>query len=129
MSATVEIGATDDVVIYTHHRSLHAVDLLTGHTLWRRGDIAADSMLLAGRKRVVIIPPDGGPALVVRAVDGRQTDRQNCRVRVRIFGIRQTSLLFDDNNTKQRDTRVNQSISNDLSYSHRLSPWQPQTCK
>ncbi|MCG8583934.1 MAG: hypothetical protein MI757_04390, partial [Pirellulales bacterium] len=68
--AAVDVAVTKDAVFYTHHRSLHAVDLLTGSLLWKRGNVPTDSVLLADQDRVVAIPPDARPALVVRAADG-----------------------------------------------------------
>ena len=68
--ATVDTAATDEAFYYCHHRSLHAVDLLTGKTLWRRRNIAGDSMILADREHVVVVSPGEPRALVLRASNG-----------------------------------------------------------
>ncbi len=69
---------TPEVVCFHKMQTLHAVDAFTGRPLWKRFDFRPESEVIGDGEIILVMPPQGQEAQVLRAIDGQELGR--CQV-------------------------------------------------
>ncbi len=70
-----------DGVCFQRFRELTCADPLTGDVMWTRKNVPVGSDVFGDEELLFVAPPDGGEALVVRALDGELLGRRPVRPR------------------------------------------------
>ena len=68
-----------DGVCFQRYRDLHCVDPLTGQVVWIRKNVPFGCDVFGDEELLFVAPPEGGDALVLRALDGQLLGKRHVR--------------------------------------------------
>ena len=91
-----------DGVCFQRFRELTCADPLTGDIMWTRKNVPVGSEVFGDEELLFVAPPDGGEALVVRALDGELLGKRAVApLEQRMTTVGRNMLVWDTKDGKQ----------------------------
>ncbi|HEY1785899.1 MAG TPA: PQQ-binding-like beta-propeller repeat protein, partial [Pirellulales bacterium] len=111
-----------DGICFQRFRDLNCVDPLTGELLWTRKNVPVGCDIFGDDEMLFAAPPDGGEALVLRALDGQLLGKRPVGpLRQRMTTIGRDTLVWDVADAKQVVT-LRDTWTRDVKWSYTFGP-------